>query len=194
MEKKTRGRPSKIDRLPDAIRKTLFDMLREKQITQQQILAEVNRLIEDAGLPDEQKLSRSGLNRLATENEQLMQDLRELREQTKALTTELGDKPAGETSKLVLEMGRSLLFKAMRKQMKQANDPESEIDVDLLKNAMLAVQRLENTAMVNLKREKEIRLAYAEEAANAVSEELRGQDGMSEALEQRIRMVLLGKA
>ncbi|WP_250870454.1 DUF3486 family protein [Hafnia paralvei] len=194
MEKKTRGRASKVDMLPESIRKALFEMLREKKITQQEILAEINRMVEDAGLPPEQKLSRSGLNRLATENEQLAQDLRELREQTKALTNELGDKPAGETSKLVLEMGRSLLFKAMREQMKQANKPDAEVNVDLIKDAMLAVQRLENTAMVNLKREKEIRLAYAEEAANAVSDELRGQDGMSEELEQQIRKVLLGKA
>lgn len=194
MEKKTRGRASKVDMLPESIRKALFEMLREKKITQQEILAEINRMVEDAGLPPEQKLSRSGLNRLATENEQLAQDLRELREQTKALTNELGDKPAGETSKLVLEMGRSLLFKAMREQMTQANKPGAEINVDLIKDAMLAVQRLENTAMVNLKREKEIRLAYAEEAANAVSDELRGQDGMSEELEQQIRKVLLGKA
>lgn len=194
MEKKTRGRASKVDMLPESIRKALFEMLREKKITQQEILAEINRMVEDAGLPPEQKLSRSGLNRLATENEQLAQDLRELREQTKALTNELGDKPAGETSKLVLEMGRSLLFKAMREQMKQANKPDAEVNVDLIKDAMLAVQRLENTAMVNLKREKEIRLAYAEEAANAVSGELRGQDGMSEELEQQIRKVLLGKA
>lgn len=50
---------------------------------------------------------------------------------------------------------------------------------------MLAAQRLESTAMASHKREKEIRLAYAEEAAAAVSEELRGQDGMSEALEQK---------
>ncbi|ENN9940146.1 DUF3486 family protein, partial [Salmonella enterica subsp. enterica serovar Montevideo] len=54
--------------------------------------------------------------------------------------------------------------------------------------------RLESTAMSSHRREKEIRQAFAEEAANAVSEELRGQDGISEELEQRIRDVLLGKA
>ncbi|SUH02513.1 Protein of uncharacterised function (DUF3486) [Salmonella enterica subsp. enterica] len=59
---------------------------------------------------------------------------------------------------------------------------------------MLAAQRLESTAMSSHRREKEIRQAFAEEAANAVSEELRGQDGISEELEQRIRDVLLGKA
>ncbi|ECG5862748.1 DUF3486 family protein, partial [Salmonella enterica subsp. enterica serovar Oranienburg] len=59
---------------------------------------------------------------------------------------------------------------------------------------MLAVQRLESAAERSMKREKEIRAAYAEEAANAVTEELRGTDGMSEELEASIRRILLGKA
>lgn len=192
MEKKpTRGRASKVDLLPDNVRKTLHEMLRDKAIPQAQILEEINALIDDAGLPDDMKLSRSGLNRYATSIEQVGANLRQLREMTTALTDQLGDKPMGETTKLILEMARSQLFKAM---MQQIENPEAAVDIDMLKNAMLAAQRLESTAMSSHKREKEIRLAYAEEAANAVSEELRGQDGMSEELEQRIRKVLLGQA
>lgn len=41
---------------------------------------------------------------------------------------------------------------------------------------------------------KTIREEFAAEAAEAVSEELRGEDGMSEQLEERIRGILLGKA
>ncbi|QHJ80033.1 MAG: hypothetical protein [Caudoviricetes sp.] len=189
--KPTRGRASKVDLLPESIRKTLHEMLREKRITQAQILDEINALIADAGLPDELKLSRSGLNRHATEIERVGQNLRDLREMTTALTAQLGDKPMGETTKLILEMGRSQLFRAMRQQME---NPEAQVDIDMLKNAMLAAQRLESTAMSSHKREKEIRQAFAEEAANAVSDELRGQDGLSEELEQKIRNVLLGKA
>lgn len=189
--KPTRGRASKVDLLPESIRKTLHEMLREKRITQAQILDEINALIADAGLPDELKLSRSGLNRHATEIERVGQNLRDLREMTTALTAQLGDKPMGETTKLILEMGRSQLFRAMRQQME---NPEAQVDIDMLKNAMLAAQRLESTAMSSHKREKEIRLAYAEEAAAAVTEELRGEDGMSEEFERRIREILLGKA
>lgn len=192
MEKKpTRGRASKVDLLPENVRKTLHQMLRDKAIPQAKILDEINSLIADAGLPEDMQLSRSGLNRYATNVEQVGHNLRQMREMTTALTTELGDKPMGETTKLILEMGRSQLFKAM---MQQIEDPEAQVDIDMLKNAMLAAQRLEATAMSSHKREKEIRQAFAEEAANAVSDELRGQDGMSEELEQRIRDVLLGKA
>ncbi|HAH1134109.1 TPA: hypothetical protein GFY48_27340, partial [Escherichia coli] len=66
MDRKTRGRASKVDLLPENVRKTLHEMLRDKAIPQARILEEINVLIEDAGLPDEMKLSRSGLNRYAT--------------------------------------------------------------------------------------------------------------------------------
>ncbi|HGE8287375.1 TPA: DUF3486 family protein [Serratia marcescens] len=192
MDKKpTRGRASKVDLLPADVKRTLHEMLRDRSIPQAQILDEINALIEEAGLPEDLKLSRSGLNRYATSVEKVGHNLRQLREMTSALTAELGDKPTGETTKIILEMGRSQLFKAM---MRQEENPEAEVDIDMLKNAMLAAQRLESTAMASHKREKEIRLAYAEEAATAVSEELRGTDGMSPQMEKRIRDILLGKA
>ncbi|EDA0234875.1 DUF3486 family protein [Salmonella enterica] len=193
MDKPTRGRVKKADLLPDSIRKPLLEMLREKRFTQVQVREEINRLIEEAGLPDEMKLSRGAVWRLASENEEVARDLRDLREQTKAMVAELGDKPTGDTTTLILEMTRSLLFRKLRAARRDLED-DGEIDIDLLKNIMLAVQRLESAAERSMKREKEIRAAFAEEMANAVSDELRGTDGMSEQLEARIKGVLLGKA
>ncbi|EAQ3459997.1 DUF3486 family protein [Salmonella enterica] len=193
MDKPTRGRVKKVDLLPDSIRKPLLEMLREKRFTQVQVREEINRLIEEAGLPDEMKLSRGAVWRLASENEEVARDLRDLREQTKAMVAELGDKPTGDTTTLILEMTRSLLFRKLRAARRDLED-DGEIDIGLLKNIMLAVQRLESAAERSMKREKEIRAAYAEEAANAVTEELRGTDGMSEELEASIRRILLGKA
>ncbi|EDR2522073.1 DUF3486 family protein [Salmonella enterica subsp. enterica serovar Java] len=189
----TRGRVKKADLLPDSIRKPLLEMLREKRLTQVQVREEINRLIEEAGLPEDMKLSRGAVWRLASENEEVARDLRDLREQTKAMVAELGDKPTGDTTALILEMTRSLLFRKLRAARRDLED-DSEIDIGLLKNTMLAIQRLESAAERSMKREKEIRAAYAEEAANAVTEELRGTDGMSEELEASIRRILLGKA
>ncbi|EHM1651203.1 DUF3486 family protein [Salmonella enterica subsp. enterica serovar Saintpaul] len=189
----TRGRVKKADLLPDSIRKPLLEMLREKRFTQVQVREEVNRLIEEAGLPDEMKLSRGAVWRLASENEEVARDLRDLREQTKAMVAELGDKPTGDTTTLILEMTRSLLFRKLRAARRDLED-DGEIDIGLLKNIMLAVQRLESAAERSMKREKEIRAAFAEEMASAVTDELRGTDGMSEQLEARIRDVLMGKA
>jgi len=188
---KGRGRRSKVHLLPDAIRRELDAMLRDGRLTQVQIQSEINDLIEAAGLPPEQKLTRSGLNRYSTRTEAIGRDLREVREASRALVGELGDKPTGDLSRLILEIGRTQLFKAM---MRHSENPEEEMDIGMIKDAMLAAQRLESAAMASHKREKEIRAAFAEEAAEAISEELRGQDGMSEQLEERIRKVLLGKA
>ncbi|EBS4105255.1 DUF3486 family protein [Salmonella enterica subsp. enterica] len=193
MDKPTRGRVKKTDLLPDDIRKPLLAMLREKRLTQVQIREEINRLIDEAGLPDEMKLSSAGISRLATENEEVARDLRDLREQSKALVAELGDRPTGDTTALILEMTRSLLFRKLRAARRDLED-DGEIDIGLLKNIMLATQRLESAAERSMKREKEIRSAFAEEMATAVTDELRGTDGMSEQLEARIRGVLLGKA
>ncbi|EJD0490337.1 DUF3486 family protein [Salmonella enterica] len=193
MDKPTRGRVKKADLLPDSIRKPLLEMLREKRFTQVQVREEINRLIEEAGLPDEMKLSRGAVWRLASENEEVARDLRDLREQTKAMVAELGDKPTGDTTTLILEMTRSLLFRKLRAARRNLED-DGEIDIGLLKNIMLAVQRLESAAERSMKREKEIRAAFAEEMASAVTDELRGMDGMSEQLEARIRGVLMGKA
>ncbi|EAO8773504.1 DUF3486 family protein [Salmonella enterica] len=193
MDKPTRGRVKKADLLPDSIRKPLLEMLREKRFTQVQVREEINRLIEEAGLPDEMKLSRGAVWRLASENEEVARDLRDLREQTKAMVAELGDKPTGDTTTLILEMTRSLLFRKLRAARRDLED-DGKIDIGLLKNIMLAVQRLESAAERSMKREKEIRAAFAEEMASAVTDELRGSDGMSEELEASIRRILLGKA
>ncbi|ECK1869050.1 DUF3486 family protein [Salmonella enterica] len=189
----TRGRVKKADLLPDSIRKPLLEMLREKRLTQVQVREEINRLIEEAGLPDEMKLSRGAVWRLASENEEVARDLRDLREQTKAMVAELGDKPTGDTTTLILEMTRSMLFRKLRAARRDLED-DGEIDIGLLKNIMLAVQRLESAAERSMKREKEIRAAFAEEMAKAVTEELHGVDGMSEKLEAQIADILLGKA
>ncbi|TQF69562.1 DUF3486 family protein [Pseudoalteromonas luteoviolacea] len=188
-----RGKPSKVDALPENIKKRLDEMLRDKQHSQADILVAVNQLILNAGLNEEATISRSGLSRHAQKTEAIGQRLRELRATTSALTAELGDKPTGDTTKMILEMGRSQLFAAMQRQMLNP-DEEDEIDIGMIKDAMLAAQRLESTAMRAHQREKDIRIAYAEEAANAVSDGLRGEDGMSEELEDKIRGILLGKA
>ena len=193
-ERQTRGRPSKVDLLPENIRTQLHEMLRQKSITQQEILDSINDLISEEGLPDDLRLSRSGLNRYATQVEQVGASLRQMREATAALTAQLGDKPTGEVTKLILEMGRGQLFKLFMAQTKaQAADPDAQVDVGMLKEAMLAAQRLESTAMQSHKREKEIRQAFAEEVA-AKTEQIVTQAGLTQDTAAQIRREILGIA
>lgn len=186
----TRGRRSKIDLLPEHIRKELDAMLRDGRLNQTDILDAINDLIAASQLPEELKLSRSGLNRYATQVEAVGASIRELREATTALTAQLGDKPTGETTKVILELARSQLFKAF---LRQSNDPEAEIDIGMIKDAMLAAQRLEATAATAHKREKEIRQAFAEEAA-AAAETVAKQAGLTADAVTAIRNQILGIA
>ncbi len=181
----TRGRRSKIDLLPDDIRKKLDAGLRNGSISQIELLDEINTLIEAAALPEEQKLSRTGLNRYATKMEAVGKSLREMREITKVWTAELGDKPTGEVTKLILEMARSQLFKAL------LNEEGETADVGMIKDAMLAVQRLESAAMASHKREKEIRKVFAEEAANAAVKVAK-QAGLTAKAVESIKREILG--
>ncbi len=165
-ERITRGRRSKIDLLPEDIRKELDAKLRDGRVTQQDVLDYINDLIDQSQLPSaekaELKLSRSGLNRYASHMETIGKDLRELREVSNALVAQLGDKPTGDVSRMILEIGRTQLFKAM-----MTNSSKEEMDIGMIKDAMLAAQRLEAAAMHSHKREKEIRQLFAEEVAAA---------------------------
>mgnify|MGYP003637361180 CR=1 FL=1 len=181
----TRGRRSKVDLLPDPIRKKLDSGLRDGSISQTELLEEINALIASAGLPEDNQLSRAGLNRYSTKMEAVGKSLREMREITQVWTAELGDKPTGEVTKLILEMARSQLFKAL------LNEDGEAADVGMIKDAMLAVQRLESAAMASHKREKEIRTAFANEAANA-AEKVAKSAGLTKDAVALLKREILG--
>ncbi|MEW5683008.1 MAG: DUF3486 family protein [Pseudomonadota bacterium] len=176
-DKITRGRRSKIDLLPEEIRRELDAKLRDGRLTQQEVLDYINDLIEQSQLPPDEKeqlkISRSGLNRYSTQMETIGKDLRELREVSNALVAQLGDKPTGDVSRMILEIGRTQLFKAMMSQ-----SSSEEMDIGMIKDAMLAAQRLEAAAMQSHKREKEIRQLFAAEAAEA-AEKVATQQGLT---------------
>ncbi|MEI8675827.1 DUF3486 family protein [Pseudoalteromonas sp. Hal040] len=170
-----RGKPSKVDLLPEDIKKRLDEMLRDKRFSQAEILDAVNSLIIESGLDEGATISRGGLSRHAQKTEAIGQKLRDLRESTKALTAELGDKPTGDTTKLILEMGRSQLFRAMQQQMMNP-DEDAEVDINTIKDAMLAAQRLEQTAMAAHKRQQEIEKAYAEQLAKDLDAKVKNEN------------------
>ncbi|TMP27193.1 hypothetical protein CWB99_15865 [Pseudoalteromonas rubra] len=187
-----RGKPSKIDGLPKAVKKRLNEMLRDKQHSQAEILEEINRLILDAGLDEEATISRSGLSRHAQKHEQLAASMRETQAATAALVNELGDAPMGETSKMILELNRTMLFRVSRQQLLKLQENE-DVDVGMIKEVMLAIQRLEATATKVHQREKEIRQAFAEEAA-AAAEQTAIQAGLTSEGAQQIKNQILGIA
>ncbi|PHM49359.1 DUF3486 family protein [Xenorhabdus miraniensis] len=188
-DKKTRGRPSKIDLLPAAIRDQLHALLRDKRHTQEDIRAAVNELIDDAGLPDDLKISRTGLNRYASRMETLGARIREGREIADVWVSRLGSAPTSDVGKLLQEFVKSLAFETS---MKLA-ESDDVVEPKALSQLALVAARIEQAAMTSTKREKEIRAAFAAEAAEQ-AENIVKQAGLTAEAAADIRRQILGIA
>ncbi|MGR3221804.1 DUF3486 family protein [Vibrio vulnificus] len=184
------NRKSKVELLPEDIRNTLNVFIRSGNMTQKDILEAVNQMIDEAGLGEDAKLSRTGFNRYAKKMEDIGAKIRESREIAEVWVGKLGEAPASQLGKMLQEAVRFLSFELSMSMM----NGEVKADPKALNQLALIANRIEQAAMTSQKVEKEIRAAYAAEAADAVSDELRGVDGMSEQLEDRIRGILMGKA
>jgi hypothetical protein len=183
-QKKTRGRPSKVDQLPAEVQDTLHKLLRDGRHTQQDILDHINKL-----LPQEDQLSRSGLNRYATRMETVGAKLRETREVANVWMARFGDEPTSDVLQLVVEMCQGALFKYALKASE--GDDESLFDPDAMKDVTLSIQRLAKAAEMNAKREKEIRKAFAEKAADE-ADQVAKEAGLSAEAVQTIKNRILG--
>lgn len=188
-DKRTRGKPSKIDQLPEAIKTELIQLLRDPAVTQTKVLKDVNKLIEQAGLPDDEKLSRSGLNRYATRMTEVGGRIAEAREVSKMWVNQLGNKPTGEVSMVLIEMVRTLAFDSVL-QISESGEP---VPPKFIKELAIGVEKLEKAASESTKREKEIRKAMAEQAAEQAATVASSQ-GMTKSGIDLIKREILGIA
>lgn len=185
----TRGRASKVDLLPDEIRSALHAMLRDKRHTQTDIREAVNELIDEHGLPDELKLSRSGLNRYASNMEQVGSRIREAREVSKQWVAKLGAEPEGDVSRVLVEMVRTLAFDSVIKM----SESEKPLEPKFIKELAIGIERLEKAASESQKRELEIRKQIAAETADAVDSIVK-QAGLTADTIADIKRQILGIA
>ncbi|TCJ95948.1 uncharacterized protein DUF3486 [Volucribacter psittacicida] len=162
MDKAKRGRASKIDLLPPNIKTQLAMMLRDKQFSQSEILAEINDLIRDCGLPDSALLSKTGLNRYANRMEQMASKIRNAREVAEIWTKQFGEAPQSDIGKLLMEMVKNIAFETSIGMSENGTDAK---DLALLASA---VQRLEQAESLSFKREQAIRQETIKRAAEAV--------------------------
>lgn len=188
-DKKTRGRPSKIDLLPEAIRDQLHALLRDKRHTQEDIRAAVNELIDDAGLPDDLKISRTGLNRYASRMETVGAKIREGREIADVWVSRLGSAPTSDVGKLLQEFVKSLAFETTMK----LSEADTLVEPKALAQLALVAARIEQAAMMSTKREKEIRAEFAAKAA-IETEKMVKQAGLTEEAAANIKQYILGIA
>lgn len=184
MTRVTRGRASKVDLLPQPLQDELHKLLRDKSITQLEALEAINDLIEEHGLDDDAKLSRSGLNRYAAQMETVGKQIKEAREISKQWVESLGSQAESDVSMITIEMLRSIVFNIT---MKQAKD--GEIETDDLRNLTMSIARLERAAATSQKRIIEARKEFAEEVAANVETSAR-ENGMSKEDVDFIRAII----
>lgn len=189
-DRKKRGKRSKVDLLPSSIKSKLDELLRDNKHSQVEILELVNLLIEDAGLSEAQKLSAAGVNRYATQMETVGHDIRQAREMAEIWVAKLGTKPTGDVSQLLMEMLRTQSFRLL---VKANESPDDVLDPKTIGELALGIQRIEKAAMLNMEKAKEIKKAFADEAAEAV-DKAATQAGLTSEAASLIKQEILGLA
>ncbi|WP_430480890.1 DUF3486 family protein [Aeromonas caviae] len=190
--RKTKNTKSKIQQLPADIRSQLAAMLRSGDMSQKAILAEVNQLILEAGLPPEEQISRTGLNRYSKQVEAAGSRIAKAREMAEVLTSKLGDAPTSQIGNLMAENMKTMAWETSMALMEATEDGEM-IDIKQFNQLALAYQRISQSSILNQKLEKEIRAAFAAEAATA-AEKIVKQAGLTAETAAEIRRQILGIA
>ena len=176
---------SSIRKLDPEQRQFIEKLMREDNRTLDEMLDAIKKQF-----PDQKTPSRSSLGRYRQSFDEMAGKMREIQIASQALVSEFGEDVDDKASAL-LSQAVTTLVTAMAM---EANSEGVEISIKDAGQLARASKTVMETRTMSIKERQAIRKAYAEEAANAVSEELRGQDGMSEELENKIRGILLGKA
>lgn len=182
------GRAPTIALLPPDIKERLQDLLRDPRISQSEVAARINALLEEAG--EDVRVSKSGVNRYKLRMEEAGQRLRESREVAEMWIGKLGAAPQGQVGHLVNEILRTLAFDvSLIMQRGEIDETTAPMVAGMLKDMALAMQRLERAASENVRREDEIRRQERERAADLATGAAR-KAGLSEDAITEIRTVL----
>lgn len=186
------SRKSKVNLLPQEIRDQLHALLRSGSMHQKDILEAVNQMIDEAGLPEDAKLSRTGFNRFAKKFETIGERIRQSREVAEVWTAKLGQAPTSDVGKLLQEFVRTMAFETSMKMMDASDEEDAKpIDPKALGQLALVIQRVEAAAMSSIKVEKEIRSAFAIEAADK-AEKVAKSAGLSKESVELFKREILG--
>lgn len=199
-DKRKKRQVSTIDLLPDTARQALQELLADRRVTQLEAVRRINAVLaelhEQGALPEDapQRLSKSAVNRYYLDMEAAGQKLRQSREIAQVWIGKLGAAPQGQVGNLVNEILRTLSFDmALLLQRGEVDAENAPAVVEMLKGLSLTMQRLEQAANLNVKREQDIRKQALEEAAEAVGATAK-EAGVSAETIARIRRDVLRMA
>ena len=184
-------KPSTIDILPPDVKAKLQAWLQDPRCTQLEATERANSLLELAGHPE--RVTKSAVNRYAVKMEEVGAKLRHSREVAQMYVNQFGAESQGETGMMINGVLQTMAFElTLKLQEADADDPETmRATIDQLKNLALSMQRLEQSATINVKRESAIRKLALTDAANAV-EKAAVQQGMNTEQAMFWRQQVLG--
>lgn len=162
---------SSIKTLPTKLLEQLQAWLRDPAITQLEATERLNELLKELG---EAPRSKSAVNRYALQMNEIGAKIQQSREIADMWVAKFGNAPQGKVGVLLNEMVRNLAFNTAV-HMSEEDEP---IPPKLLKELAWAVEKLENAATVNEKRQREIEEAALAKAAENV-EQAAKQRGLS---------------
>lgn len=181
------ARKSTVDKLDPAVRSHIERCLRENRLTLDELIGDLQ-----AKFPTQDKPSRSALGRYRQSFETMVSRMREQETMARILVEELGENPDDRAGGLMVQSLTTLVNQAVFR----AQDDE-EIDIDDVRKLARAAKDALQARRASLDERKQIerdareRLIVEQEQKLT---EMRGTDGMSEQLEDRIRKILLGKS
>ena len=181
---------STIDQLPPDIKATLQQLLQDPRMDQLEVTARINAILAEEG--HEKRVSKSSVNRYAVKMADVGEKLRQSRDVAEMFISKVGAAPQGQMGLLINEILRTLAFDLTLKiQDADISDPETLAStIDQVKALALATQRLEQSATINVKREREIRNDAIAKAAEKV-EASAAQEGVSAETILKIRRDVL---
>ncbi|MBT0664767.1 DUF3486 family protein [Geobacter pelophilus] len=163
---------SSIDRLPPDIKTQLQQLLQDPRVTQLGATAKINEILAADGHPE--RVSKSAVNRYSMQMAEVGEELRQSREIANMWIGKLGTAPEGNVGMLAIEIIKTMSFELAMVLKRGDMDSESAPGtIKMIKELALTCMRLEKSANDNMKREKEIRTQFAEEAAKTASETAR---------------------
>lgn len=174
---------SSIEQLPPDILQQLQALLRDPRVTQLDATHKINKILSEQG---EEPVSKSAVNRYSMKMDKIGAKLTQSRQIAEMWIGKLGNEPSGQVGKLLNEVVRNLAFDTA---MSMAED-EEPADPKLIKELAMAIEKLENAASINEKRDAQIRQQAKEEAAK-VAEQTAKAHGLDAEFAQFLREKVL---
>ncbi len=175
---------SSIKTLPPQLLEQLQDWLRDPTITQLEATERLNELLIEIG---EKPRSKSAVNRYAVEMSEIGEKIQQSREIADMWVSKFGNQPQGKVGTLLNEIVRNLVFTTSIK----LSETDELIDPKSLKELAHAIEKLENSATINEKRQREIEQRALAKAAKDV-EKTAKQQGLSDDAVLLIKQKILG--